>query len=69
MSPKLLFIPDRNGDLVPDGEPEVMLDGFDVAREIIIILPMVLRWVPIVWLYGRCEHTPAREKLGAGYAR
>ena len=30
--PKLLFIPDRNGDLVPDGEPEVMLDGFDVAR-------------------------------------
>ena len=32
--PKLLFIPDRNGDLIPDGEPEVMVDGFDVARGI-----------------------------------
>jgi putative membrane-bound dehydrogenase-like protein len=27
--PKLLFIPDRNDDLVPDSEPEVLLDGWN----------------------------------------
>ena len=26
--PYFYFIPDRDGDLVPDGEPEVLLDGF-----------------------------------------
>ena len=28
--PQLLFLPDRNGDDVPDGEPEVVLDGWDI---------------------------------------
>ena len=27
--PQLLFIPDANHDDVPDGEPQVLLDGFD----------------------------------------
>ncbi len=36
--PQLLFIPDRDGDDVPDGEPEVLLDGFTVARTTITIL-------------------------------
>ena len=27
--PRLLFMPDRNGDDVPDGEPQVILDGWD----------------------------------------
>src|SRR4051794_2639321 len=27
-APHLLFIPDRDGDLVPDGKPEVVLDGW-----------------------------------------
>ena len=30
--PQLLFIPDRDGDDVPDGPPEVVLDGFHVAK-------------------------------------
>jgi hypothetical protein len=30
--PQVLFIPDRNHDDIPDGEPEVVLDGFTVAR-------------------------------------
>ncbi|MDA8775733.1 c-type cytochrome [Opitutales bacterium] len=55
--PKLLFIPDRNGDLVPDGEPEVMLDGFDVARGNYHNFANGLRWGPDGWLYGRCGHS------------
>ncbi len=51
-SPNLLFIPDKDGDLVPDGEPEVVLDGFDFEN---IGHNMVngLKWGPDGWLYGR----------------
>ena len=31
--PQLLFIPDRDGDDVPDGEPEVLLDGSTAAKD------------------------------------
>ena len=55
--PKLLFIPDRDGDLLPDGEPEVMLDGFDVARGNYHNFANGLRWGPDGWLYGRCGHS------------
>ena len=55
--PKLLFIPDRNGDLIPDAEPEVMLDGFDVARGNYHNFANGLRWGPDGWLYGRCGHS------------
>ena len=55
--PKLLFIPDRDGDMVPDGEPEVMLDGFDVARGNYHNFANGLRWGPDGWLYGRCGHS------------
>jgi len=50
--PKLLFIPDRNGDDVPDAEPEVLLDGFDAtaARHNIA---NGLHFGPDGWLYGR----------------
>jgi len=50
--PRLLFIPDRNGDDIPDGKPEVVLDGFDegVVRHNIA---NGLRWGPDGWLYGR----------------
>jgi putative membrane-bound dehydrogenase-like protein len=50
--PQLLFIPDRNGDDVPDGEPQVVLDGWDdgVVRHNIA---NGLRWGPDGWLYGR----------------
>jgi len=51
-APHLLFIPDRNRDDVPDGPPEVVLDGWDedVVRHNIV---NGLRWGPDGWLYGR----------------
>jgi putative membrane-bound dehydrogenase-like protein len=52
--PQLLFVPDRDGDLVPDGEPEVVLDGFTVAKSNYHNFANGLRWGPDGWLYGRC---------------
>ena len=51
-APNLLFIPDADKDDVPDGEPVVMLDGWDdsAARHTIV---NGLRWGPDGWLYGR----------------
>jgi putative membrane-bound dehydrogenase-like protein len=51
-APRLLFIPDRDGDLVPDGEPEVVLDGWD-DRDVHHNIVNGLRWGPDGWLYGR----------------
>ena len=50
--PSVLFIPDRDGDDRPEGEPEVRLDGFDHAgaRHTMV---NGLRWGPDGWLYGR----------------
>ena len=50
--PHLLFIPDHNGDDIPDGPPQVMLDGWDddAVRHNIA---NGLRWGPDGWLYGR----------------
>lgn len=51
-APNLLFIPDRDGDDVPDGEPEVILDGWNyktIGHNIV----NGLRWGPDGWLYGR----------------
>ncbi len=48
--PNLLFIPDRDGDDVPDGEPEKVLDGWgnqDTHETI-----NDLTWGPDGWLYG-----------------
>ena len=55
--PNLLFVPDADGDLVPDGEPEVRLDGFDVGRGNYHNFANGLRWGPDGWLYGRCGHS------------
>ncbi len=51
-APNLMFIPDADQDDVPDGEPEVLLNGFegDVIRHNIV---NGLRWGPDGWLYGR----------------
>ena len=51
-APDLLFIPDRDRDDVPDGEPIVILNGWDddVIRHNIV---NGLRWGPDGWLYGR----------------
>jgi putative membrane-bound dehydrogenase-like protein len=55
--PQLLFIPDRNHDNVPDGPPEVKLDGFTVAESNYHNFANGLRWGPDGWLYGRCGHS------------
>jgi putative membrane-bound dehydrogenase-like protein len=49
-APHLLFIPDRDGDDVPDGEPEVLLDGwgFQDTHETL----NSFTWGPDGWLYG-----------------
>jgi putative membrane-bound dehydrogenase-like protein len=50
--PKLLFIPDADGDGHPDGEPQVLLDGFD-AGPVRHNIANGLKWGPDGWLYGR----------------
>jgi putative membrane-bound dehydrogenase-like protein len=52
--PRLLFVPDRDGDDKPDGPPEVVLEGFDVPPENYHNFANGLRWGPDGWLYGRC---------------
>ncbi len=52
--PNVLFIPDRNSDDVPDGPPEVVLDGFTINPENYHNVASGLRWGPDGWLYGRC---------------
>jgi putative membrane-bound dehydrogenase-like protein len=52
--PRLLFVPDQNGDDIPDGPAKVMLDGFDVATENYHNFANGLRFGPDGWLYGRC---------------
>ncbi|MBE0544473.1 MAG: c-type cytochrome [Verrucomicrobia bacterium] len=52
--PQLLFIPDKDGDGVPDGAPEVVLDGFTVPPVNHHNFANGLRWGPDGWLYGRC---------------
>jgi len=50
--PNLVFIPDANHDDIPDGPPQILLDGFEFknARHTVA---NGLRWGPDGWLYGR----------------
>ena len=79
-APNLLFIPDKNGDDIPDGPPEVVLDGWD-AGNVRHNIVNGLRWGPDGWLYGRhgilatsligAPGTPSeqRTKINAGIWR
>lgn len=49
--PNLYFIPDRDGDDVPDGPPEIVLDGFGNHANAHNIANG-LAWGPDGWLYG-----------------
>jgi putative membrane-bound dehydrogenase-like protein len=49
-APELLFIPDRNQDDVPDGPPQVLLDGFGFQDTHECLNSFV--WGPDGWLYG-----------------
>ncbi|MCC9600360.1 c-type cytochrome [Stieleria sp. JC731] len=55
--PQLLFIPDADQDDVPDGPPQVVLDGFTVADANYHNFANGLRWGPDGWLYGRSGHS------------
>jgi putative membrane-bound dehydrogenase-like protein len=48
--PYLLFYPDRNGDDVPDSDPDVLLTGF--GMEDAHAFANSLQWGPDGWLYG-----------------
>jgi len=50
-APNLAFIPDKNSDDVPDGEPIVYLDGWTLEAEHNTVNG--LKWGPDGWLYGR----------------
>jgi putative membrane-bound dehydrogenase-like protein len=49
-APNLLFIADRDGDDVPDGEPEVLLDGWGYQDTHETLNSFM--WGPDGWLYG-----------------
>ncbi len=49
-SPDILFYPDADRDLVPDGPPQVVCTGF--GRDDTHELPNSLTWGPDGWLYG-----------------
>jgi putative membrane-bound dehydrogenase-like protein len=51
-APYLIFIPDKNGDDIPDGPPEILLDGWN-AEQIHHNIFNGLKWGPDGWLYGR----------------
>ena len=59
--PNLLFIPDRNGDDVPDGEPEIVLDGWGRHDRHETLNSFL--WGPDGWLYG-CHGVFTHSKVG-----
>jgi len=59
--PNLLFIPDADGDDVPDGEPRILLDGWgrDDRHETL----NSFLWGPDGWLYG-CHGVFTHSRVG-----
>jgi putative membrane-bound dehydrogenase-like protein len=49
-APYLLFYPDKNGDDVPDADPEVLLTGFGLEDAHAVGNSLI--WGPDGWLYG-----------------
>jgi putative membrane-bound dehydrogenase-like protein len=60
-APTLSFVPDRDGDLVPDGPAEVLLDGFDDEDTHETL--NTFTWGPDGWLYG-CHGVFTQSKVG-----
>ncbi|HSI34888.1 MAG: PVC-type heme-binding CxxCH protein [Phycisphaerae bacterium] len=48
--PNLYFIPDKDGDLKPDGPPQVLLNGFGKQGTHNLVSGLI--WGPDGWLYG-----------------
>ncbi len=61
-APRLLFVPDADDDLVPDAEPEVVLDGwgYEDTHETL----NSFTWGPDGWLYG-CHGVFTHSRVGA----
>ena len=59
--PNLVFIPDANGDDIPDGPAQVLLDGFDRMGQHNVANS--LTWGPDGWLYG-CNGILSNSKIG-----
>jgi len=60
-APYLMFIPDADGDLVPDSEPQILLDGwgYEDTHETL----NAFRWGPDGWLYG-CHGVFTHSRVG-----
>jgi putative membrane-bound dehydrogenase-like protein len=65
--PYLLFYPDRNGDDVPDGDPEVLLTGF--GMEDAHAVANSLQWGPDGWLYGAQGSTVTAKIRGIEFCQ
>ena len=50
-----MFIPDRDRDDMPDSEPVVILDGFEVSSNNVL---NNFHWGPDGWLYGAIGLNP-----------
>ncbi|MDF1755626.1 MAG: hypothetical protein P1U89_22750 [Verrucomicrobiales bacterium] len=59
--PNLLFIPDANGDDIPDGEPTTLLDGWGIHDRHETLNSFI--WGPDGWLYG-CHGVFTRSFVG-----
>lgn len=60
-APQLLFIPDRDRDDVPDGPPEVLLDGWGFQDTHETLNAFI--WGPDGWLYG-CHGVFTHSEVG-----
>jgi putative membrane-bound dehydrogenase-like protein len=65
--PYLLFYPDRDGDDVPDRDPEVLLTGF--GMEDAHAFANSLQWGPDGWLYGAHGSTSYANIRGYHFAQ
>lgn len=59
--PYLIFIPDANADDKPDGEPKILLDGWDLKAKHNVVGNMA--WGPDGWLYG-CNGILSNSRVG-----
>ena len=59
--PNLIFIPDADGDDVPDAEPEVLLDGWGMHDRHETLNSFI--WGPDGWLYG-CQGVFTHSLIG-----
>ena len=60
-APYLMFIPDRDGNDVPDGDPEILLDGWAYQDTHETLNTFI--WGPDGWLYG-CHGVFTHSRVG-----